>query len=82
MIEKTEILRRQLQIALNSASAERSVLEKRHGQVWNASELAQEFAVPEFAAPFAVVRRKLDNQLGSVMFQHAPRFYFAFEAHK
>jgi hypothetical protein len=75
-------IRRRLQAAINAAAAERSLLEKCYGQVWNASELARDFVVLEFAAPFAIVRRKADNRLGSVLFQHCPRFYFAFQEDK
>lgn len=63
---------------INSLAAERAELEDRYGRVWNTTELAMEFEVIGFAAPFAVVRRKADHQLGSVLFQHWPRYYFAF----
>lgn len=33
-------------------------------------------------APFAVVRRKSDNQRGSLEFQHDPRFYFNSEPYR
>ena len=35
-----------------------------------------------FSAPLVVVRRKSDNQKGSLMFQASPRFYFGFEPHR
>jgi len=57
----------------------RSGLEARHGRVWDTVELAQDFEVLGFAAPFVVVRRRADQRLGSLLFQHEPRFYFAFE---
>ena len=47
--------------------------------MWNTSELANDFEVFEFAAPLVVVRRKADDKLGSLMFQHHPRYYFAFQ---
>jgi hypothetical protein len=75
-------IRRRLQVAINAAGAERTILEVRYGQVWNASELARDFDVLEFAAPFAIVRRKTDDRLGSVLFQHCPRFYFVFQEDK
>jgi hypothetical protein len=74
----TENTRRGLLRKINSEPAERSVLECRHGRVWSTSELAIDFEVLGFAAPFAVVRRKTDNQVGSLLFQHDPRYYFAF----
>jgi hypothetical protein len=33
-----------------------------------------------FAAPFVVVRRRTDQKLGSLLFQHHPRLYFDFKA--
>lgn len=79
MKDDTQDTRRKLQAAINAAAAERSLLEQRYGRVWDAPELAKEFIVLEFAAPFAVVRRRTDGKLGSVLFQHHPRFYFAFQ---
>jgi hypothetical protein len=48
------------------------------GQVWTTKELSEEFEVISFLAPFAVVKRRADHDLGSVMFQHHPRLYFAY----
>ena len=50
--------------------------------MWNAAELARDFDVLGFAAPLVVVKRKTDRKLGSILFQHQPRYYFAFEEHK
>ena len=79
LTDPTHDIRRALVLEINSRAAERATLEARYGQVWNAPELAQEFEVLGFAAPVVVVRRKADNQLGSLLFQHQPRYYFAFE---
>ena len=54
-------------------------LQAKHGQVWDTSELAHDFIVIGFSAPLVVVKRKSDNQKGSLMFQANPRFYFGFE---
>jgi len=78
----TEEIRRALRLELNAEPVQRSIVECRYGQVWSASELANEFAVVGFAAPFVVVKRKTDNQLGSLLFQHHPRYYFAFQKDK
>jgi hypothetical protein len=75
----TEERRRALLVTVNASSADRANLETRHGRVWSTDELAREFEVLGFAAPFAVVRRKSDGRAGSLMFQHHPRFYFRFE---
>ena len=79
MIDPTEDARRALVAVINGQAAERAALEERYGQVWNTSELANDFEVLEFAAPFVVVKRKADNKLGSLMFQHHHRYYFAFQ---
>lgn len=80
--DRTEDIRRVLLVEINAEPVQRSIVECRYGQVWSASELANEFAVVGFAAPFVVVKRKTDNQLGSLLFQHHPRYYFAFQKDK
>ena len=79
LIDPTEDARRALVVQINSRAAERAEVEDRYGRVWNTTEFAIEFEVIGFAAPFAVVKRKAGNQLGSVLFQHWPRYYFAFQ---
>jgi hypothetical protein len=79
MSDPTESARRALVSKINSEATERAALEARHGQVWNTAGLAKDFEVLEFAAPFVIVKRKSDNKIGSLMFQHEPRYYFAFE---
>ncbi len=79
MIDPTEETRRALVTEINSQAAERATLEARYGLVWNTSELANDFEVLEFAAPFVIVKRKADNRVGSLMFQHHPRYYFSFQ---
>jgi hypothetical protein len=78
-IDSTEDTRRALVMHINAQAAERADLEIQYGQVWNAVELATDFEVVSFVAPFAVVKRKADHKLGSVLFQHWPRYYFAFQ---
>lgn len=46
------------------------------GQRWTTAELQRDFEVTGFAAPFVVVRRKSDGQLGSLEFTNCPRVYF------
>jgi hypothetical protein len=55
MIDPTEDARRVLVAVINSQAAERAALEERYGQVWDTSELANDFEVLDFAAPFVVV---------------------------
>jgi hypothetical protein len=77
--EVVETMRRSRLIEINAMRAERPTLEARHGQVWDTKELAQQFEVLAFSAPYVVVRRKIDGVLGSLEFQHEPRLYFNFE---
>ena len=54
----------------------RESLAAKYGQVWDTSELQKDYEVRGFMAPFVVVRRKSDGAVGSLEFQHMPRFYF------
>jgi hypothetical protein len=82
MTDPTESIRRQMLTEINAQPGSREYLEAKHGQVWNTSELSDDFEVIGFAAPLVVVRRKSDGQKGSLMFQASPRFYFGFEPHR
>jgi hypothetical protein len=81
MNDPTEAIRRKKLAMINAQPASREELEAVHGQVWDTSQLAQDFEVIGFLAPFVVVRRKSDGVKGSLAFQHSPRFYFDFEPH-
>ena len=72
--------RQALAVEINSNPAERAALEDRYGQVWTTAELGRDFEALGFAAPFVIVKRKADHQLGSLLFQHRPRYYFSFQA--
>jgi len=80
----TEAFRRARLIALNVAvvsedrTNERTRLESAHGRVWDAEQLAQQFEVLGFMAPYVVVKRRSDGRKRSLEFQHSPRFYFNF----
>jgi hypothetical protein len=45
-------------------------------QTWTTQQLADEFEVLGFAAPFVVVQRKSDRKRGTLEFTHSPRVYF------
>lgn len=79
LMDNTEQARRQMVNEINSDPDGRAALEAQHGQVWTTDELANDFEVLGFMAPFVVVCRKADNKKGSLMFQHHPRFYFNFQ---
>lgn len=82
--DETEGIRRRRLTVINGAveshdqRAERKRLEARYGQIWDAGELAQEFEVLGFMAPYVVVKRRSEECKGSLEFQHWPRFYFNF----
>lgn len=78
MSDQTEVLRPQRLVEINTAPTGREMLEARYGQVWDPDELARDFTVEGFLAPFVVVVRKRDGQLGSLEFQHHQRVYFNF----
>jgi len=80
MSDDTEALRRQRMHEINAEPGSREALEAKYGQVWDTRELARDFIVLGFAAPYVVVRRKADGVKGSLEFQHSPRFYFNFQA--
>jgi hypothetical protein len=82
--DATEPIRRNRLAEINCAvesldtAIERARLRTQYGQVWDTTQFALEFEVIGFAAPYVVVKRKLDGLKGSLEFQHAPRFYFNF----
>lgn len=82
MTDPTESTRRERLTEINAEPGTREALEAKYGKVWTTTELAEEFEVIGFMAPYVVVRRKADGVKGSLEFQHHPRFYFNFQAHK
>jgi hypothetical protein len=78
MADPTEAIRRQLAVVINESPRSRELLEAKFGQVWDPDQLQEEFDVVGFRAPFVVATRRSDHRLGSLLFQNAPRFYFAF----
>jgi hypothetical protein len=78
-IDATEALRRVRLADINAEPGDRQTLERRHGPVWDSRELARDFVVIGYLAPFVVVDRKSDGIRGSLEFQHHPRFYFNWE---
>ena len=74
-----ETLRHERLVILNVDPGDRAMLEQRHGRIWDPRELAKDFIVQGYLAPLVVVRRKTDNLIGSLEFQHNPRYYFNWE---
>ena len=56
----------------------RAELEKENGQVWDTTELQQDFKVEGFSFGYCVVKSKKTDQTGTIAFQHSPRFYYGF----
>ena len=77
--DPTEAIRRGRLAEINAENGDRGQLERLHGRVWDTSELAADFEVIGFMAPYAVVRRRSDGVLGSLEFRHHPRFYFGWQ---
>lgn len=78
MIDRTEKRRRARLAEINAEPHSREALEAHHGQVWDTRELAAEFVIIGFLAPYVVVQRKADGVKGSLEFQNLPRFFFNF----
>lgn len=78
-MDQTEQIRRDMVAVINAAPGSREALERQYGDVWDTKQLQEVFQVQGFAAPIAVVKRRADGALGTVMFQDQPRFYFKFE---
>ena len=76
--ERTHDEKRRAQIE----KRERERLEEIYGQVWNTTQLQEDFSVDGFMAPYVGVTRKSDGAKGSLEFQHMPRFYFNFVSDK
>lgn len=78
MSDPTETVRRTMVQQINTDVSDRERLEAQHGQVWDTTELQQDFEVLGFAAPLIVARQKTTGQMGSLLFQHSPRLYWGF----
>ena len=76
--KEAENARRQLVGELNAVPKGRAELQAEHGEVWDTDEMVRDFEPVGFLAPFVMVKRRSDGVVGSLMFQHAPRFYFYF----
>jgi hypothetical protein len=73
MTDETEMMRREM---LASGQPQRDL--EQAGKRWSTAEMAEEFTVQGFMAPFVVVTRKRDGKVGTLEFTHSPRWYFNF----
>jgi hypothetical protein len=65
-----------------SEAIDRKALEARHGKVWSAEELEQEFVVTAFVGPHVVVRRIADNVVGTLEYSRRPLLFYNFQPNK
>jgi hypothetical protein len=79
MFDETEGIRREMTATINANAGPRAELEAKHGQVWDTSQLQDDFQVVGFMAPLVVVKRRSDGIKGSLMFQNDPRLYYSFQ---
>jgi len=75
---EVEALRMKQLEEINANPRTREELEALFGQAWDTAQLTEDFEVRSFIAPYCVVTRKSDGAVGSLCFQHRPRFYFDF----
>lgn len=73
MSDPTETFRRTM---IESGQPEQDLA--RAEQRWDTEQLAKEFDVTGFLAPYVLVRRKRDGAEGTMLFTHNPRWYFDF----
>lgn len=78
-LRRMEVARINSEVESNDPDEERTRLETLHGQVWDTTQLGEDFTVHGFMAPFITVTRESDRQKGIMEFQHHPRFYFNFK---
>lgn len=78
---KIEIAKINGDVESNNEETERARLEKIYGigNVWNTSEVTQNFEILSFLAPYCAAIRRTDGKKGLLQFQHNPRLYFDFE---
>lgn len=79
MSDPTEYVRQVLAAEINADPASREALEAKYGKVWDTKEMQVDYEPIGFAAPFIIVRRRVDGKQGALTFQHGPpRLYFDF----
>ena len=74
--DPTEALRRTLVGVINSDPEAANTFAAEKGQTWTTDQLAADFEVLGFLAPFV----QADGVEGSLLFTHSPRLYYGFRA--
>ena len=80
--DHTEEMRRHAMKVMKDEPASFQDLVARFGadNVWTTEQVRKLFEITSFMAPYCTCVRKSDGQVGSLIFQHSPRFYFNFVA--
>ena len=78
MNDDTEQVRSEMAADINAEQKDRAQLEAIHGQVWDTKQATAEFKFIGFCMPYVIVKHRVSGKEGTLMFQHMPRFYFAF----
>jgi len=81
--DHTEELRRFLMKQMKDHPASHQELVNQYGadNVWTTEQVKELYEITSFMAPYCTCVRKSDGQVGSLAFQHSPRFYFNFVAY-
>jgi hypothetical protein len=79
-IDPTETFRRIVLAHQVVRSRDELVAKFGDEDVFDTAQLSAAFTVHSFLAPFVHVTRHADGMVGTLEFQHAPRFYFRFVA--
>ena len=75
--DPTEAARRELVAEINARPQAREELAAVHGEVYDTAELLLAFQVEGFLAPYVKVKRRSDGVVGTMMFQHKERYFYA-----
>ena len=71
-----EIERRMLVSRINRYVNDKEELLEQYNSVWSTDDLRKEFDVYNFQAPFVIARRIATDEIGTLLFQDNPRYYF------
>lgn len=69
---------RMLREVMNRTPCSREELLAVVAEVYNREQVEERYEVLGFRAPFAMVRERSTGQMGTMLFQHEPRFYFSY----
>ncbi len=67
---------------INAEPRTREALEANYGKVWSAEELEEEFVVTAFIGSTVVVRRKANDEVGTLEFTNRPHLFYNFQPQK